>query len=331
MYTIRKTGIPLMVLATASAAALAQTPSTASGQAYPSRPIRIVVAYTPAGTTDILARAIGQKMTESWGQPVIVDNRPGANGNIGTELAARATPDGYTILMATAATHSINNTLYPGLAWDAVRDFAPIGLVALVPNILVVNNALPVRSVKELIAYARANPDKLTHGSPGNGSTSHLSMELFKSLTGTRMIHVPYKGSAPVLADLTGGQISLTMDNIPVYLPHAQAGKIRALAVGSAKRTPAAPDLPTAEEAGVPGLIAVSWFGLVAPARAPQRVVDQLSKETARILKLPDVHKRISDLGAEPVGGTPQEYAAFIKAEINKWRKVIQAAGVRVG
>ena len=331
MYTIRKTGIPLMVLATASAAALAQTPSTASGQAYPSRPIRIVVAYTPAGTTDILARAIGQKMTESWGQPVIVDNRPGANGNIGTELAARATPDGYTILMATAATHSINNTLYPGLTWDAVRDFAPIGLVALVPNILVVNNALPVRSVKELIAYARANPDKLTHGSPGNGSTSHLSMELFKSLTGTRMIHVPYKGSAPVLADLTGGQISLTMDNIPVYLPHAQAGKIRALAVGSAKRAPAAPDLPTAAEAGVPGLIAVSWFGLVAPARAPQRVVDQLSKETARILKLPDVHKRISDLGAEPVGGTPQEYAAFIKAEINKWRKVIQAAGVRVG
>jgi len=331
MYTIRKTGIPLMVLATASAAALAQTPSTASGQAYPSRPIRIVVAYTPAGTTDILARAIGQKMTESWGQPVIVDNRPGANGNIGTELAARATPDGYTILMATAATHSINNTLYPGLTWDAVRDFAPIGLVALVPNILVVNNALPVRSVKELIAYARANPDKLTHGSPGNGSTSHLSMELFKSLTGTRMIHVPYKGSAPVLADLTGGQISLTMDNIPVYLPHAQADKIRALAVGSAKRAPAAPDLPTAAEAGVPGLIAVSWFGLVAPARAPQRVVDQLSKETARILKLPDVHKRISDLGAEPVGSTPQEYAAFIKSEINKWRKVIQAAGVRVG
>jgi tripartite-type tricarboxylate transporter receptor subunit TctC len=331
MYTILKSGIPLIVLAAASAAALAQTPSTGSGQAYPNRPIRIVVAYTPAGTTDILARAIGQKMTESWGQPVIVDNRPGANGNIGTELAARATPDGYTILMATAATHSINNTLYPGLTWDAVRDFAPIGLVALVPNILVVNNALPVRSVKELIAYARANPDKLTHGSPGNGSTSHLSMELFKSLTGTRMIHVPYKGSAPVLADLTGGQISLTMDNIPVYLPHAQAGKIRALAVGSARRAPAAPNLPTAEEAGVPGLIAVSWFGLVAPARAPQRVVDQLSKETARILKLPDVHKRISDLGAEPVGSTPQEYAAFIKSEINKWRKVIQAAGVRVG
>jgi len=337
MRAIRKTA-SLLLLAAWSAAALAQTPSagpstqpgTGSGPAYPSRPIRIVVAYTPAGTTDILARAVGQKMTESWGQPVIVDNRPGANGNIGTEVAARATPDGYTILMATAATHSINNTLYPGLKWDAVRDFAPISLVALVPNILVVSNALPVRSVKELIAYAKANPGKLTHGSPGNGSTSHLSMELFKSLTGTRMIHVPYKGSAPVLADLMGGQISLTMDNIPVYLPHAQAGKIRALAVGSRKRTPAAPDLPTAEEAGVPGLVAVSWFGLAAPARAPQPIVERLSKETARILKLPDVHKRISDLGAEAVGGTPQEFAAFIQSEIAKWRKVIEDAGVRL-
>jgi len=316
---------------TAIALVAALMPLIAAAQGYPTRVIRYVVPFPPAGATDILARWVAEKISPVLGQPVVVENRPGAAGGVGTELVAKSPPDGYTILMATAATHSINNTLYPGLAWDAVRDFAPIGLVALVPNILVVNNALPVRSVKELIAYARANPDKLTHGSPGNGSTSHLSMELFKSLTGTRMIHVPYKGSAPVLADLTGGQISLTMDNIPVYLPHAQAGKIRALAVGSAKRAPAAPDLPTAEEAGVPGLIAVSWFGLVAPARAPQRVVDQLSKETARILKLPDVHKRISDLGAEPVGSTPQEYAAFIKSEINKWRKVIQAAGVRVG
>lgn len=302
----------------------------APAETYPTRPIRIIVAYTPAGTTDILARLVGQKMNEAWGQPVIVDNRPGANGNIGTEIAARATPDGYTILMATAATHSINNTLYPKLAWDAVKDFAPISLVALVPNLLVVNNALPVKSVKELIAYAKANPGKLTHGSPGIGSTAHLSMELFKSLTGTQMIHVPYKGSAPVLADLMAGQISLTMDNIPVYLPYAKAGKIRALAVGSRTRTAAAPDVPTAEEAGVPGLVAVSWFGLVAPARTPGPIVDKLSKETARILKLPDVQKRISDLGAEPVGSTPQEYAAFIQSEIKKWRKVIQDAGVRV-
>lgn len=317
------------VLATALAAAAAVA-APAAAQQYPTKPIRIIVAYTPAGTTDILARAIGQKMSEAWGQPVIVDNRPGANGNIGTEIAARATADGYTILMATAATHSINNTLYPKLTWDAVKDFAPIGLVALVPNILVVNNALPVKSVKELIAYAKANPDKLTHGSPGNGSTAHLSMELFKSLTGTRMIHVPYKGSAAILTDVMGGQISLTMDNIPVYLPYAKAGRIRALAVGSRKRTAAAPELPTAEEAGVPGLVAVSWFGLVAPVRTPKPIIDKLSRETARILRLPDVHKRISDLGAEPVGGTPQEYAEFIQSEIKKWRKVIQDAGVRL-
>jgi tripartite-type tricarboxylate transporter receptor subunit TctC len=303
----------------------------ANAQSYPTKPVRIIVAYTPAGTTDILARALGQKMSEAWSQPVIVDNRPGANGNIGTEVAARATPDGHTILMATAATHSINNTLYRDLAWDAVRDFAPISLVALVPNLLVINNSLPVRSVKELIAYAKANPGKLTHGSPGNGSTSHLSMELFKGLTGTRMVHVPYKGSAPVLADVMGGQISLTMDNIPVYLPHAQAGKIRALAVSSARRTPAAPEIPTAEEAGVPGLVAVSWFGLVAPARTPKAIVSRLAQETARILKLPDVHKRINELGAEPVGGTPQEFATFIQSEIRKWRKVIQDAGVRIG
>ena len=302
----------------------------AQAQSYPIRPIRIMVAYTPAGTTDILARLIAQKMNDKWGQPVIVENRPGANGNIGTELAARATPDGYSILMAAAATHSINNTLYPKLTWDAVRDFAPISLVALVPNIMVVNNSLPVKSVKDLVAYAKANPGKLAHGSPGNGSTAHLSMELFKSLTGITMTHVPYKGSAGVLADVMAGQIALTMDNIPVYLPQVRAGRIRALAVSSAKRAASAPDIPTMMEAGVPGLEAVSWFGLVAPAATPKPIVGMLSVETARILKLADVHKRISELGAEPVGSTPQQYAAFIRSEIVKWRKVIQDAGVRL-
>src|SRR3954470_430953 len=200
------------------------------------RPIRIIVAYTPAGTTDILARLVGQKMTEAWGQPVIVENRPGANGNIGTEIAARATPDGYTITMGTAATHSINNTLYPNLPWHAQRDFEQISLVAVVPNLLVVTNALPVKSVKELVAYAKANPGKLSFGSPGIGATGHLSMELFQSLTGTTMVHVPHKGSAGVLADVTAGNLQLAMDNIPVYLPQARAGKIRALAVSSAQR-----------------------------------------------------------------------------------------------
>ena len=311
----------------AAVLALAATAAPVLAQNYPTKPIRIVVAYTPAGTTDILARAIGQKMTERWGQPVIIDNRPGANGNIGTEIAARATPDGYTLLMATAATHSINNTLYKKLTCDAVRDFAPIGLVAIVPNLLAVNNALPVKNVKELIAYARANPGRLNFGSPGNGSTAHLSMELLQTMTGTKMVHVPYKGSAGVLADLTGGQISLSMDNMPVYLPQARAGKIRALAVSSEQRSPAAPELPTVGES-VPGFSAASWFGLAAPRGTPKAIVDTLSAETARILRLPDVNERLSGLGAQPVGGTPEEFAAFIQSETVKWRKVIQDAGV---
>jgi tripartite-type tricarboxylate transporter receptor subunit TctC len=296
---------------------------------YPIKPIRIIVAYTPAGTTDILARAIGHKMSESWGQPVIIDNRPGANGNIGTEIAARATPDGYTILMATAATHSINNTLYKKLNWDAVRDFAPIGLVAIVPNLLTVSNTLPVKNVRELIAYAKAHPGKLNFGSPGNGATAHLSMELLQAMTGTRMVHIPYKGSAGVLADLTAGQISLSMDNMPVYLPQAKAGKIRALAVSSDIRSPAAPDLPTVGES-VPGFSAASWFGLAAPKGTPKEIVDKLSAEAARILRLPDVNERLSGLGAQPVGGTPAEFTAFIKSETVKWAKVIKDAKVEL-
>ena len=311
------------------AAALFATHAAAQSEKYPSRPIRIIVAYTPAGTTDILARLVGQKMSEAWGQPVVVENRSGANGNIGTEIAARATPDGYTITMGTAATHSINNTLYPKLSWHAQKDFEPISLVAVVPNLLVVNNALPVKSVKDLVAYAKANPGKLTFGSPGIGATAHLSMELFQTLTGTKMVHVPYKGSAGVLADVVAGQIQLAMDNIPVYLPQAKAGKIRALAVSSSKRVSAAPEIPTVAEAGVPGFEALSWFGLLAPAKTPKGVVDQLSRETQRVLKLPDVNERISGLGAQIVGSSPQEYATFIASEIQKWRKVIQDAGVK--
>jgi len=299
-----------------------------AASAFPVRPVRIIVAYTPAGTTDILARALGQKMTEAWGQIVIVDNRPGANGNIGTELTAHATPDGYTLVMGTAATHGINNTLYPKLKWDAVKNFAPVSLVAVVPNILVVNNALPVNSVKELIAWGNANPGKLNHGSPGLGSTGHLSAELLKASIGLKMTHVPYKGSAPTLADLAAGQIQVVIDNLPPYLPHVQAGRIRGLAVTTARRSPAAPNLPTLQEAGVPGYEASSWFGLLAPAGTPKDIVQKLSTETARILKLPDVHERLSALGATPVGGTPEEFAAFIRNEQTKWRKVIQQAGI---
>lgn len=309
-------------------AAVPSLVQAASG--YPVRPIRIIVAYTPAGTTDILARAVGQKMTEAWGQTVIVDNRPGANGNIGTEITANATPDGYTITMGTAATHSINNTLYPKLKWDAVKNFAPISLVARVPNILVVNNALPVKSVKELIAYGTANPGKLNHGSPGMGSTGHLSAELFKAATGLKMTHIPYKGSAPTLADLTAGQIQVVIDNMPPYLPHVQSGKIRGLAVTTAQRSTAAPELPTMQEAGVAGYEAGSWFGLLAPAGTPKDVVQKLSAETSRIMKAAEVKGRLSALGAEPVGGTPDEFAGFIRSEQAKWRKVIQQAHIQL-
>ena len=271
-------------------------PATALAQTYPSKPIRIIVAYTPAGTTDILARVVGQKMSESFGQPVIVDNRPGVNGNIGTDVAAKATADGHTLLMVTAGTHGINPSLYRKLPWDAVKDFAPISLVANVPNILVVNNSVPVKSVKDFIAHLKASPDKFNYGTPGNGSTGHLSMEMFKAMTGTRIQHIPYKGSAGVLADVIGGQIAATIDNLPPYLPQVKSGKIRGLAVTSIKRSPVVPDIPTIAETAVTGYSAGSWFGLVAPAGTPKPVIDKLALETQRILKLPDVAERVAGL-----------------------------------
>ena len=314
----------------ACAAAMLATTVTHAATPYPGRPIRIVVAYTPAGATDILARTVGQKLNEAWGQPVVIENRPGANGNIGTEYAARATPDGHTLLMTTAGPHGINPSLYRKLGYDAVKDFAPISLVAMVPNILVVNNSIPAKDVQGLIAYAKANPGKVSYGSPGLGSTAHLSMELFKSLTGTNMLHVPYKGSAGVLTDLMGGQIAVTMDNIPPYLPQVKAGKIRALAISTAQRSPAVPDLPTVSESGVRGYSSGAWFGLLAPAATPKDVIAKLSAETARILQLPDVKARLTELGAEPVGNKPEQFGAHMKAEIAKWAKVIKDANVEL-
>jgi tripartite-type tricarboxylate transporter receptor subunit TctC len=318
----------LMPVALLAASALSSPVQAAT--AFPTKPIRIIVAYTPAGTTDILARAIGQKMSETWNQPVIVDNRAGAAGNIGTEVAARATADGHTLLMGTAGTHGINVSLYRKLSWHPVNDFAPVSLSAMVPNIMVVNNSLPVKNVKEFIAHVKANPGKLSYGSPGNGSTAHLSMELFKSMTGSTIVHIPYKGSAGVLTDVMGGQIAVTIDNMPPYIPQVKAGKIRALAVSTGKRSSAMPDLPTIAEAGVPGYEAGAWFGLLAPAGTPKAVVAQLSAESARIIKLPDVSKRVSELGADPVGSTPEQFAELIKTEIAKWAKVIKDANVEL-
>jgi tripartite-type tricarboxylate transporter receptor subunit TctC len=317
------TAVVCAVLTVCTGSVLAQT-------TYPTKTMRIIVPYTPAGTTDILARAMGQKFTEAWSQPVLVDNRPGANGNIGTEVAAKAAPDGYTLLMGTAATHGTNPGLYPELQFDAVRDFAPISLVALVPNIVVVTNSLAAKNLPDLITYAKANPGKLSHGSPGQGSTGHLSAELLKSMTGAVMTHVPYRGSAPVLQDLMGGQLQVVIDNIPPYLSQVRAGKIRALAVTSAKRSPAAPQLPTVAETGVKGYEASSWFGFFAPAGTPPDILAKLAAETQRILQLPDMKDRLLSLGAQPAANTPDEFAVFVRDEIAKWGAVIRNAGVRI-
>jgi len=295
---------------------------------YPEKPLRIIVAYTPAGTTDIIARAIGKKFTEAWNQPLIVDNRPGANGNIGTEVAAKAAPDGYVLLMGTAGTHAFNPGLYPQLPYDAVNDFAPISLAAIVPNIVVVQNSLPVKNLNELIAHAKKNPGKLAFGWAGIGSMGHLSSELFKTLAGIDMTHVAYKGSASTLRNLMGGQVQVVIDRIAPYLAQIKAGKIRALAVTASKRSPLAPQLPTVAEAGLKGYDAAAWFGLFAPAGTPAEIVAKISRETQRIVNLPDIRERLLGLGAQPVGNSPQEFARFVQDEIEKWGKVIRGANV---
>jgi len=297
---------------------------------YPSKPIKMVVPFPPGGTTDILARIVGQELSKAWGQQVVIENRAGAGGNIGSDIVAKAAPDGYTLLMGTVGTHGINMSLYKKMPYDAVKDFQPITVVAAVPNILVVHPSVPVHSVKELIDYAKKNPGKLSFASSGNGTSIHLSGELFKTLTGVQMTHVPYKGSAPAITDLLGGQVHLMFDNMPSAFPHVQAGKLRALAVTTAQRAAAAPDLPTIAEAGVPGYEATSWFGVLAPAGVPRPIVDKLYREIARILKDPQVSKEMRARGAEPVGNTPDEFAAYIKAEIEKWRKVVAASGAQV-
>lgn len=309
-------------------AALCATPLVGAADNYPAKPIRIVVAYTPAGTTDILARILGQKFTDEWKQPVVIENRPGANGNIGTDLAAKSSPDGYTLLMTTAGPHGINPTLYRKLPFDAVKDFAPVSLVAMVPNILVVHPSLPAKNVTELIQLAKSKPGGLSYGSPGNGSTGHLSTELFKSMTGINMVHIPYKGSAGVLADLMGGQVQVAIDNMPPYVVQVKAGKVRALGVTTAKRSSAVPELPSIGET-VSGYEAAAWFGLVAPAGTPKDIIDKLSAETAKVLKMPDVREKLAAQGAEAVGNSPEAFGTFIKSEIAKWAKVVRESGAK--
>ena len=313
--------------AVAALGAAALTPSAAHAQAYPTKPITIIVPFSAGGTTDILARVVGLHMGATLGQPVIVDNRAGAGGNIGGQTAARANADGYTIFMGTVGTHAINQSLYKKMPFDPIKDFAPLSRVAMVPNLLVANPNQPYRNVKELIAYAKANPGKVNFASAGNGSSIHLSGELFKQMTGVDMQHVPYKGSAPAVADLLGGQTSIMFDNMPSAIPHVKGGKLRALAVTTAKRSPALPDVPTIAESGVPGYEATSWFGLLAPAGTPPAVVGQLNAAILKALADPEVKKKLAEQGAEAHGETPAQFAAFIQSETAKWGKVVQASG----
>ena len=303
----------------------------ADAQGYPSRPIRLVVPYPPGGPLDIMARAIGQKLAEALGQPVLVDNKPGAGGNIGADLVAKAAPDGYTILMGAVATHAINPTLYPNIPYDPVRDFTPVALVAVVPNVLVVNPALPVTSVKELIELARARPGYLNFASGSTGSTGHLAGELFNALAGVQMVHIPYRGGAPAMADLLVGQVQLMFDNLANALPQVRGGKLRALAVTSAQRSAFASDLPTLAEAGVSGFDLTTWFGVFLPGNAPRDIVNRLNGEIVRALNTPDMRERLVKMGAEPpASNTPEQFSVFIRQEFDKYARVIKASGAKV-
>jgi tripartite-type tricarboxylate transporter receptor subunit TctC len=294
---------------------------------YPNKTITIIVPFSAGGTTDILARIIGQGLNKELGQSVVIDNRAGAGGNIGGQLAARAAPDGYTLFMGTVGTHAINAALYKKMPFDPVKDFTPLTRVAMVPNLLVANPAQPFKTVKELIAYGKANPGKLNFGSSGSGSSIHLSGELFKSMAGVDMVHVPYKGSAPAVTDLLGNQIAIMFDNLPSAIQHVRSGKLRAIAVTTAKRSPELPDVPTIAEAGVPGYEATSWFGMFAPAGTPPDVVAKLNTALAKVLADAEVKKKIAGQGGEPYAEKPEQFADFIRKESVKWSKVVKDSG----
>jgi tripartite-type tricarboxylate transporter receptor subunit TctC len=288
----------------------------------------MVVAFPAAGTTDILARLIGQKLTDKFKQTVVVENRPGAGGNIGTAFVAKAPPDGYTIMMGTIGTQSINPSLYKKMPYDAAKDFVPITRAAMVPNLLVVNKDAPFNTLPEMMAYGKANPGKLTYGSSGNGTTLHLSGELFNLMSGSKITHIPYKGSTPAVADLMGGQISMIFDNMPSVIQQVKSGRLKALAVTSAQRNAQLPEIPTIQELGVVGYEVWSWFGLLAPAATPKPIVDKLNATIVDIIKQPDVQAKIIELGAVPVPETSAEFGAFIEAETLKWAKVIKEANI---
>ena len=309
----------------------------AAQAAWPSKPVRIVVPFAPGGTTDLLARAMAPELSKAFGQSFIVENRAGAGGNVGADAVAKSPADGYTLLMGTVGTHGINKALYPSLPYNPVKDFAPVTLVAGVPNVMVMNadkaQKLGITSVADFIRYARANPGKLNMASSGNGTSIHLAGELFKSMSGTYLVHFPYRGSGPALVDLIGGTMDVMFDNLPSALPHIKSGRLKALAVTSSQRSAALPDAPTLEQAGGPalkGYDASSWFGLLAPAGTPADVVNRLQQEVAKSFNKPDIKEKLQSQGAIPGGNTPAEFAKFIDAEIAKWALVVKASGAKV-
>ena len=309
---------------------LALSAAAAAAQPYPSKPIRLVVPFPAGGTTDILAREVGQRLSLSLGQPVVIDNRPGAAGNIGSELVAKSAPDGYTLLMATVGTHAINPNLYARIPYDHVKDFAPVVLVAGVPNVLEVTPSLPVHSVADLIKLAKEKPGQINFASSGSGTSIHLSGELFKTMAGVDMTHVPYKGSAPAITDLIGGQVQVMFDNLPSSLQQIKAGKLRAIAVTSAQRAPALPDVPTIAESGLPGFEATSWFGIVAPAGTPPTIIARINADVNQWLQSPEAKEKLLAQGAVAAGGSPEQFAAYIHAETEKWARVVKASGAKV-
>jgi tripartite-type tricarboxylate transporter receptor subunit TctC len=309
-------------------AVLALAAPLASAQQYPARTIRVVVPFPPGAFNDTLGRLLAQEFQKTWGQPAIVENRPGAGSAIGADLVAKSPGDGYTLLIV-AFPFALINSLHARMGMDVTRDFAPIAWCGATPNILVVNPSVPANSVGELLALARAKPGTLNYASTGTGSSNHLSMELFKSMTNTDIVHVPYKGSAPAVTDLLGGQINIMFDNTPNVLPHIRAGKMRALGVTTLNRSSFTPELPTVAESGVPGYEVTAWFGMVAPAGTPKDVVAKLNAEVNRVLALPETKERFLKAGVEPTGGSPEEFARHIRTEVTKWAKVVKDADIK--
>jgi tripartite-type tricarboxylate transporter receptor subunit TctC len=311
-------------------AALAALAPLAWGQAYPAKPIRLVAPSTPGDAPDVIARLVADKLSAAVGQQVVVENRPGAGGVVGSDAVAKAAPDGYTLIMGNAGSHGINAAVYSKLPYDIQRDFAPVSQVAVAPNVMVINPSVPAQSVAEFIAYAKSQPGKLSYASGGNGSSAHMSMELFKSMSGVDVQHVPYKGSSPALTDLIAGQVVVFIGNMPPTVPHIKAGKLRALAVTTKSRSALMPELPTISEAGLPGFETVAWFGVLAPSGTPPEIVNRLSAEIGKIARSPEMREKLIAMGAEPVGGSPEEFKAVIDRDIAKWKPLAQKVGIKV-